>query len=171
MGPRTHAPIIWGIRGIFATRSSAIRSGHSASASQGFEGPDFPLAAAGLASRALQPAFGVFINVTRQKIPAGASLGSIGLRQRRYRAPRAGRGVFPGLARILVPSGQHVGGGRARESEIGIRRTCMCPRGDGSGCLAILHLRESRMIPRHAAAAGRRPDHNRHHGGKRFDRG
>ena len=56
---------------------------------------DFPAATGRFAGGALQPAFGAAIDVTRQKIPAGASVRIIGMGQRRHRTAGAGLRDFP----------------------------------------------------------------------------
>ena len=73
---------------------------------------NFPAAMPGFAGGTLQPAFGATVDVACQEIPASTAIAiGIGLGQRRHRAAGAGLGIFPGLAGILVPLGQDVGGG------------------------------------------------------------
>src|SRR5260370_10809093 len=114
-GLPAHQCFIWGRRGIFAT-------GFPLPSFPRFQSMNFPAAVLGLAGGALQPAFRRAVDVACQKIPAGASFRGIGLGQLRHRAPRAGVGIFPGLAGILIALGQDVGGGVAGESKIAFGR-------------------------------------------------
>src|SRR3977135_2525247 len=79
----------------------------------------FPAAMFALAGSPLQPALGAAVDVARQKIPARAPFPGVGLCQRRHRTPRAGVGVLPWLAGILIALGQDVGGGIAGKGKIG----------------------------------------------------
>ncbi len=71
---------------------------------------------------ALQPALVAAVDIACQEIPAGAPVRGIGLGQRRHRAVRAGLGIFPGLAGILVALGQHVGSGIAGKGKVALGR-------------------------------------------------
>src|SRR5258708_7673964 len=82
---------------------------------------NLPAAMAALAAGALEPAFGVPVDIARQEITAlAAVLRGIGLRDRRHRAARPCLRILPMLAGILVALAQHVGGGVAGKSEIGL---------------------------------------------------
>src|ERR1700730_15324363 len=108
--------LIWVLLGIFATGNPG------STPPPRLHGMNFPATTAAVASRTLQPAFGPAIDIACQKIAAGAPLRGIGLGQRRDRTPRAGLRVLPGLAGILGPLGQHVGGGIAGKGQIALGR-------------------------------------------------
>src|SRR6478735_3239819 len=122
---------------------------------------NLPTAMAALATGALEPAFGIAVDIAREEIAAlAAILGGIGLRDRRHRAARPGLRVLPVLAGILVTFAQHVGGGVAGKGEIGLGRRCRL-RGpcDRPGEVAVLGLGKGvAVIAREAATAGAEPD-------------
>src|ERR1700758_4438908 len=82
---------------------------------------NLPTATAALAAGALEPAFGVPVDIARQEIAALAAVfRGIGLRDRRHRAACPRLRILPVLAGILVALAQDVGGGVAGEGEIGL---------------------------------------------------
>src|SRR4029450_9055510 len=127
---------------------------------------NLPTATAALATGALEPAFGVPVDITGEEGAAlAAVLGGVGLRDRGPRAPRAGLRVLPVLAGILVALAQDVGGGVAGEGKIGLgrRRVLRRPR-DRAGEVAVVGLGISAaVIAGKAATAGAEPDHNHRH--------
>src|SRR3974390_3734228 len=93
----------------------------------GLRGTPLPGAAVLLTGLALQPGLRALGHIAREEIAAGLAVLRIGRRYRRDGATRAGRGILPLLARILLAAAQHFARRRLGESEIAPRGHCARP--------------------------------------------